>query len=247
MEKLEENNEIIFRIMQDVGLGLDTEICQYMNLDYLLALLKTKKYFIHRKKFFSDKQEKRIPFKLRFMEISPYGKPLSPEQERRSQERNEYIDRYEKKSSLLLTSCWTERTSENALMWDRMGESHQACIKTNIGNFVSAFEKLKYHIWCGKMQYAPIYKSIMSDDIIWCKEPYFSDEREVRFYFSTDLQNIQSDSTPNDHQFFPVKIDTLIKEIILSPYIERSAAEVLQDIIKKTYGITTLLSKIEIQ
>lgn len=248
MSQQEDNKLIIFRIMQDVGLGRDTEICQYMNLDYLLALLKTEKYFINRKKFFLDKQEKKIPFKLRFSEIiTPYGKQLTPEQEKRSQERNEYIDCYEKESSLLLTSCWTERTSENALMWDRMGERHQACIKTTVGNFVEAFETTKYTIWCGKMLYEPINQVLMSNDIIWYKEPYFSDEREIRFYFSEKFEKIQPDEASKNHVLLPVNINTLINEIVLSPYIERSAAKVLQDNIKNTYGIITSLSKIEIQ
>ena len=247
MERSKENNTIIFRMMQDVGLGNDTEICQYLRLDYLQALLKTGKYYVRKKKYFTDKQEGSIPPKLIFSEFTIPGGKLTHEQESRSQERNKSINHYEQESSLLLTSCWTERTSENALMWDRMGESHQACIKTTVGNFVSAFIELKYHIWCGKMLYGPIYKAIMSDDIIWYKEPYFSDEREVRFYFSTGLQNIQPDSTPNDHQFFPVNTQTLINEIVLSPYIERNAAEVLKDTIKNTYEIPTSLSKIEIR
>ena len=247
MKQTEDDTTIIFRIMQDVGIGSDTKICQYLRLDYLLTLLSTKKYYVRKKKYFTDKQEGSIPPKLIFTEFTIPGGKLTHEQESRSQERNKSINHYEQESSLLLTSCWTERTSENALMWDRMWDSHQACIKTTVGNFVSAFEGLNYYIWCGKMLYEPIYKAIMSDDIIWYKEPYFSDEREVRFYFSKDIQNIQPDDTPNEYNLFPVNINTLINEIVLSPYIERNAAEVLKYTIKKTYGITTSLSKIEIR
>lgn len=43
MERSKENNTIIFRMMQDVGLDYDTEICQYLRLDHLQTLLTTKK------------------------------------------------------------------------------------------------------------------------------------------------------------------------------------------------------------
>lgn len=37
---------------------LDTPICQYLDLDYLLRLLTTNKYFVRCKNCFSDKNEK---------------------------------------------------------------------------------------------------------------------------------------------------------------------------------------------
>ena len=58
-----ESEARLFHIMQDVGLGNDTEICQYMALDYLKAILKTDNYFVKRKKFFIDKREKTIPLR----------------------------------------------------------------------------------------------------------------------------------------------------------------------------------------
>ena len=246
-QRMKNESEVrMFHIMQDVGLGNDTEICQYMALDYLKAILKTDKYFVKRKKLFIDKREKTIPLRLQF-ELTPYDRRLSPEQIKRMDERNKAIQHFETKSSSLLTSCWTERITENALLWDRDGERHKACIKTNVGDFVAAFGNTKFEIWCGKMIYEPIHPILISEDIIWYKEPYFSDEREIRFYFSTDFSKIVSDEENNDGVFLEVKKELLIHEIILSPYINKNAAEELKQSITEKYGIKTSISKIEIR
>lgn len=244
--QVNESGVRMFHIMQDVGLANDTEICQYLALDYLKAILKTDEYYVKRKRFFVDKREKTVPFRIRF-ELTPYGQLLTPEQIRRMDERNKTIQYFEKESSSLLTSCWTERTTENALMWDRDGERHKVCIKTTVGDFVAAFGNTKFEIWCGKVIYEPINPVLMSEDIIWYKEPYFSDEREVRFYFSTEFGKIVSDKENNEGVPFEVNKKLLIHEIVLSPYINKNAAEELEQSISKTYGIKTTISKIEVR
>ena len=97
------------------------------------------------------------------------------------------------------------------------------------------------------MIYEPIHPILLSEDIIWYKEPYFSDEREIRFYFSTDFSKIVSDEENNEGVFLEVKKELLIHEIILSPYINKNAAEELKQSITETYGIKTTTSKIEIK
>lgn len=246
MDKSKSNDNVrTIRLMQDVGLGMDTPICQYMNLDYLIALLKTEEYYVNRKKVFRDKKEKSLPHKLVFTEFTIPNGQLSPEQVERSTMRRGTVRQFEEVSPCLLTSCWTERVSENALLWDRDGEKHKACIKSTIGGFVSAVCKTELTIWCGKMIYEPISPILMSDDIIWYKQPYFSDEREIRFYFSKELHCVIPDDGASDHKSFRINRETLIQEIVLSPYIERSAAESLKECFEKEYNIPTTFSKIE--
>lgn len=237
---------MIIRLMQDVGLGMDTPICQYINLDYLIALLKTEEYFVNRKKFFRDKREKSLPSRLVFSEFTFPNEQLSPVQVERSKKRQESVHRYEKVSLSLLTSCWTERVSENALMWDRDGEKHKACIKSTIGSFVSSIHETDFTIWCGKMIYEPLFPVLMSDDIIWYKQPYFSDEREIRFYFSKEMHCIIPDNDTSNHRRFRVDRKTLIQEIVLSPYIEKTTAQKLKECFEKKYKILTTISKIEV-
>ena len=44
-------------------------ICQYMNLDNLILILSTNKYFVRFKRGFSDKYEKTLPLKNLFPQI----------------------------------------------------------------------------------------------------------------------------------------------------------------------------------
>ena len=231
--------------MQDVGLGRDTDICQYMDLDYLKALLAKGEYYVKRKKLFVDKRERTVPLKLQF-EFTPAGSKLTTVQIKRMDNRTKTIQKYRDEMSHLLTSCWTERITENALMWDRNAERHKACIKTKIGDFVNAFGDMRYIIWCGKMLYEPLNQTLLTDDMVWYKEPYFSDEKEIRFYFSTEFAKITPDENKDNGISLPVNLNTLIHEIILSPYIKKAAAEELKKTITEEYGIKTSLSKIEI-
>ena len=242
---MEQGNNIVYKIMQDVGISSYTEICQYMNLDYLIALLSKKKYYINRKKKFVDKREKIIPFKSCCI-LTRYDKEFTPKQEIEQENIIEATHKYEKESLLLLTSCWTERITENIMMWDRDGEHHKVCIKSTIGDFVEAFGQMDYFIWCGKILYEHMQPSIINDDVIWYKEPYFSDEREIRFYFSKDFNKIMPDNTKDDHVELSVNIQCLIKEIILSPYIKKETAEEIKQLFQTQYGIKTNLSKISI-
>lgn len=231
--------------MQDVGISNNTEICQYMDIDYLKALLSKERYYVKRKKFFIDKLEKSIPFKTCCIP-NQYNTKFTPEQETKQELIFQSASQHEKRSSMLLTSCWTERITENALMWDRNGERHKACIKSTIGDFVNAFGQMEYTIWCGKMLYEYVHTSIISDDIIWYKEPYFSDEREIRFYFSKEFSKVIPDDRTEDHVLLSVNINCLIKEIVLSPYIKREAADEIRKSIQEKYSIPTRLSEIRI-
>ncbi len=247
MSEFGQNNDDelrMFHLMQDVGLGNDTEMCQYMDLDYLMAILKTDKYYVKRKELFTDQREKSIPYRLMF-EPRPINDKLSPEHIKKI-DNSIKTAHYFSESSSLLTSCWTERITENALMWDRGGERHRACILSRVGDFVSAFENTNLHIWCGRIIYEPLKPLLLSEDIIWYKEPYFSDEREIRFYFSSEFSKIVSDKGNNSGLLIPVNKELLIHEIVLSPYINKSAAEKLKQSITETFGIKTTLSKIEV-
>lgn len=232
--------------MQDVGLGMDTPICQYMNLNHLIALLKTEEYYVNRKKCFMDKMEKTLPHKFIFSEFTIPNGQLSPMQIERSKSRQETVRKFENMSPCLLTSCWTERVTENALMWDRDGEKHKACIRSTIGRFVSAIRGPELTIWCGKIIYEPLLPMVMSDDIIWYKQPYFSDEREIRFYFSKEINQIIPDDETSNHKNFCIDRKKLIQEIVLSPYIEKSSAESLKERFENEYNIQTTISKIEL-
>ena len=188
-----------FHIMEGVGINSETTICQYLDLEYLMKILNEDAYYVKRKKFFDDDREKDYPNYLHFVPV-----PIDPEYRinhaadiaKQQEELNESNKQY-KKQSYVLTSCWTVRTMENILMWDR-GNKTRACIHSTIGDFVGSFERdLKFKIWCGRMFYEPFSKVVKFENKIWVKEPYFADEDEVRFYFSVSDDKVEPD-TPKE-------------------------------------------------
>lgn len=239
-------NESFFKMMQDVGISAETEICQYMRLDYLQSLLETSEYHVKRRNVFVDKREKALPNRLRFIPTPCESTGLSSSQRKLQDSLTSSIGYYEKEFAQLLTSCWTERISENALMWDRDGEKHKACIVSTIGNFVAALGNTDFTIWCGKMIYEPLYPVLLSEDIVWYKEPYYSDEKEIRFYFSSDYNKVKPDNSKIDHMQLKVNLKDLIHKIILSPYIDKHEANEIKHNIESIYRISTTLSAIEI-
>lgn len=249
MEREENYQTGYFLLMEDVGIGLDTKICQYLDVDYLLKLLKDNRYYVKRKQYFPDNREKDFPHFLMFP-IRPTDKEykqtslLSKQQE----ELHSNIKEYQEQSDLL-TSCWTVRTRENILMWDR-GSKCKACMQSTIGQFVGSFDKdMKYTIWCGRILYEQFSRVFQWEHKIWTKEPYYSDEEELRFYFSTSINEVLADK-PNkeNNRGVSLKVESqkMINEIILSPYIDKKTAETMKEFIEGKYKIPTRYSNIDV-
>lgn len=250
----ENENEIrYFHIMEGVGINSETKICQCLDLKYLMKILNEESYYVKRKKFFVDDREKDFPELLRFglEPMDPkYRKDHAAEIAKRQVEWAKSVSQY-KKQSYLLTSCWTVRTMENILMWDR-GAKSRACIVSTIGDFVGSFEKdINYEIWCGRMFYEPFSKVIKFENKIWVKEPYFADENEIRFYFSSSFEKVEAD-TPKEKECpekgvsLKVTPKQMMREIVLSPYLDKKCAESLSKAITDKYHINARLSFLDL-
>ena len=248
-----ENEIRYFHIMEGVGINSETKICQYLDLEYLMKILNEEAYYVKRKKFFVDDREKDFPELLRFglEPMDPeYRKDHAAEIAKRQVEWAKSVSQY-KKQSYLLTSCWTVRTMENILMWDR-GDKSRACIVSTIGDFVGSFEKdINYEIWCGRMFYEPFSKVIKFENKIWVKEPYFADENEIRFYFSSSFEKVEPD-TPKEKECpkkgvsLKVTPKQMMREIVLSPYLDKKCAETLSKSITNKYQINARPSLLDL-
>lgn len=253
MPQKNENEIRYFHIMEGVGINSETMICQYLDLEYLMKILNEESYYVKRKKFFVDDREKDFPELLRFglEPMDPeYRKDHAAEIAKRQVEWAKSVSQY-KKQSYLLTSCWTVRTMENILMWDR-GDKSRACIVSTIGDFVGSFEKdINYEIWCGRMFYEPFSKVIKFENKIWVKEPYFADENEIRFYFSSSFEKVEPDTTkdgecPEKGVSLKVTPKQMMREIVLSPYLDKKCAESLSKAITDKYQINARPSLLDL-
>lgn len=227
-----------YRLMD--GVDSNTEIQQYMDLDYIFRLLETRSYFVKQKQDFPDKHESRLPLKamfcLQYVEPDSYkGKPTDI---------TESLERIRKftESGRMLTACWTERRGEGALMWKNFTTKIGGCIKSTINNFVASFANDDYDICCGRMSYTGIYAGQDFVESLFTKDKAFEEEKEIRYYFTPkkDISNSKGIS-------IPILPDVMIDEIILSPYIESKAQDILKQIISEKYDINVTSSKIELK
>lgn len=227
-----------YRLMD--GVDSNTEIQQYMDLDYIFRLLETRSYFVKQKQDFPDKHESRLPLKamfcLQYVEPDSYkGKPTDI---------TESLERIRKftESGRMLTACWTERRGESALMWKNFTTKMGGCIKSTINNFVASFANDDYDICCGRMSYSGINSEQGLTDILFTKGSAYQEEKEIRFYFTLKKSLATCSNT-----CIPVLPDVMIDEIVLSPYIEPVTREVLRQLISEKYNIKVTSSKIELK
>ena len=222
------------------GVDGNLGILQYMDLDYIFRLLETRSYFVKQKQNFPDKHESRLPqkamFSLQLVEFGSYkGKPTDISE---SLERIRLFT----ESGRMLTACWTERKGESALMWKNFTTKMGGCIKSTINNFVASFAIDDYDICCGRMSYTGIYAGQNYMDSLFTKDKAFEEEKEIRFYF-TPKKDMSIDKSIS----LPILPKVMISEIILSPYIEQKAQNILKQIISEKYAINVTSSKIELK
>lgn len=220
-------------------MDIDETICQYMDLDFLLLLLSTKKYFVRLKRGFKDKREKELPLKDMFV---PHIANQAISKDTVMQELSTMSIRLSqyREYGALPTSCWTLRQSESNLMWSGYTNKLGACIKSTIGKFVSAVDYSGYTLLYGKISYHGY--NFSRDDELFSKESAFADEKELRFYFLPDITS----EMRKESILLPVKPKELIQEIVLSPYIQPQAASELAQILSERYDVVAKSSKIQI-
>ena len=222
------------------GVDANTEIRQYMDLDYIFRLLETRSYFVKQKQDFLDKHESRLPLKAMFS--LQYVEPGS--YKGKSTDITESIERIRKFTEIgrMLTACWTERRGESALMWKNFTTKMGGCIKSTINNFVASFANDDYDICCGRMSYTGIYPRQNLIECLFTKDKAFEEEKEIRYYFTP-----KKDISTSKGISIPILPDVMIDEIILSPYIESKARDILKQIISEKYDIKVTFSKIELK
>ena len=217
-------------------------IYQYMDLDYLFSLLESKQYFVNRKCHFEDKGESVLPPKSLFG-LNSIGVQLNKDEiTKMTQELSEKLNRY-RESASWLTSCWTKDNTESLLMWKNYTTKIGVRIKSKIENVIASINTDKYKIVCGHMAYDG-YTSKPYEECLFSKERYYKDEYEVRFYFIPKDESINSLSG----EFIAVTPETMIDEVILSPYINKNAAKIISRLLREEYSLQTVkLSKIELR
>lgn len=230
----------------DETLDSSQVIHHYMKLEYFFKLLETRKFRINRKKSFPDKNEHELPVRCLFG-IHAVGKNENPldkeiiESEYKILHNvfNEYKD-----TKGLFTSCWTNESHENNLMWLAYTQSYGIRISSKVCKFVDSFQSTQFKIIGGEIRYQPYAPAKDVNKHLYNKNIYYKDEREVRFYFlpQTQIECSEKDSSID----LEINLNQMIDKVTISPYIHPILANIIKNYLESEYNFNANLSSIHI-
>lgn len=118
----------------------------------------------------------------------------------------------------LYASCWTLEDKEIFPMWRAYAtDKFSVRIQTTIGHLLSSLSlNSSQKIFCSKMRYSEEIDRIKAFDILFHKTEEYKVENEFRLYLSTDCCS--------EIFYLPLALDTLIENIMFSPFIESEIA-----------------------
>lgn len=217
-------------------------ICQYMRLDYLIRLLETRQYYVSRRYKFQDANEN-LKNRALLFGVSP-----AKVDERMKQET---IERSLSYYDIITcpTSCWSLNEEENFLMWKSYATEMGACIRTTVHDLIASLEidivpEGDNKVLCGTMDYKKFHPSTDEEQQLFDKDKAYSGEKEFRFYFMLESDNDKK----SNGIYIPINTSVFVGEILLSPFINKDAADKFKRMIKCSYGIENVrLSEIKIK
>ena len=208
----------------------DTPLYRYMDAEYLLSLLDSKKLHINNRQKFEDLNEHgwKLNFKFSF--------PPIPQVRNKQEQKKMYKASHSKWVSAYscCISCWTRPItdnkgydSENYLMWKNYTSKYGVRIKTTCKDLVNCiYSTFNKDIILDKIEYSESeIRSFLAKDMIFSKRAFYKDEREIRL------------CVLDNSSYFLLKIDpeTLIKGVTFSPFMPRDIRMVLQNHLENNY------------
>lgn len=187
---------------------LSKEIVRYTSVENLRLILNGHLHLTIRKDFV-DKREagkfKNKGFIFRFEPVYNENKICW-----------NHLDEKIAYSRNLHTSCWSQNTREDVLMWKAYNASIR--IKTSIKKILDAINTDYVDmVFCNAIEYKseqPLYNVV---DAMFCKNKAYHNENEFRFYFDGVKDN-----------YCIINPQGLIDNVMVSPFISREAKLLLE-------------------
>lgn len=216
------------KIFLHKDLAMETPICRYIPVDFLLEMLTSQKMYVSNRRNLNDKREQGIKEDLRDMFIMcPWDrnkKRMTQELKRRSQL---HQDAYS-----TCVSCWTERIDESIMFWHCYGQN--TCrISTTIGQLINSIKQLSNTIVIAPILYKDKDRTEIVYDKIFSKHKAYADEQEIRLCV---LNN-------EHHIYLNVNLEILINDITINPFFSKSYQQFIKESIEGRYNF--LLGKIK--
>lgn len=240
------DKNIFNQVTLDETFDCSQVIHHYMKLEYFFKLLETRKFRINKKKHFSDKNEHELPLKCIFG-ISAVGENVNPVDKEmvklESQIFHNVFNKY-KDSKELFTSCWTNESHENNLMWLAYTQSYGIRISSTVYKFVNSFQTAHLKIVGGEMRYQSYTPAKDVNGFLYKKNIYYKDEREIRFYFLPEdhIEFIENDSSLN----LEINLNRMIEKVTISPYMHPILVSIIKNYLESEYNFKVCVSSMHI-
>lgn len=218
----------------------DRVIYKYMELEHLLYLLETKRFYVKRRRENEDPNESYTNVKLSFgMTAVGENIPPQPKTDFRMVPYSEIVS--------LPTSCWTLDSDEKNSMWKEYAPRFGVRVKSSVHNLIASLdietsEESHNRIICGSMMYEDFFPSTDEERQLFLKDCSYWGEKEFRFYFNLP------DDTKKENPAILIPIDpaVLIDEVVISPIVTEIAAKKIAGFLHCCYDIKAFPSNTKI-
>lgn len=126
-------------------------------------------------------------------------------------------------------------------MWKAYAPEDGVMIKSTINCFTRAVDYTGYDLICLPMSYCG-YWGVGTEETAMCKDRFYADERELRFYFDFDTDN--QALADGDHIELPVNPKELISGVIISPFVDKDKVAEHRKELREKYNIIASYSSI---
>ena len=187
---------------------LSKEIVRYTSVENLRLILNGHLHLTIRKDFVDKREAGKFKNKGFIFRIEPV--------ENKNKICWNHLDEKIAYSRNLPTSCWSQDTKEDVLMWKAYNASIR--IKTSIKKVLDAINTDYVNmVFCNKIEYKSEQPLYNVTDAMFCKNKAYHNENEFRFYFDGVKDN-----------YCTINAQGLIDNVMVSPFISREAKLLLE-------------------
>jgi len=249
-------NKEIYKEYYPIG---NLKLSKYMNFLKFISMLKEKSLFFCRLDILEDKYEGVAPDTY-YLRLFERFKRLQLTEKFEFKTDKEIWDcvmniknNDERIKSIQLINCWHVFNEESAAMWKIYASFNEGImIKSTVEKLEKALENCSEDLFMGKVIYfdheTELYSNNGLIDTIMHKHKLYSYEDEIRLiHILTDMEkgsqfdwNMES---VKEGKYLKANLDTLIDEIIISPYASDYFVDLVSDITHQQYKIDKPVNK----
>ncbi len=212
---------------------LDRPIFRYIQVGHLLSMLNQKTLYVPNRKYLLDASERGIKENVK----NSFLVNIVSRNKKDNKARLDYMQRKRDAAYNVCVSCWTydsldsnskDDVDENYLMWKSYGGNYVSCrIQTTIKELIHTIEAIEdVDILISNVEYCRERGANgTSQQYIFEKPIYYRDEKEVRLCVLTNKDDIKLKINPFQ----------MIKQITLSPFIDKELCQFLKKTLKQEY------------